>query len=234
MKTSRLELSSKRLGRITGAVYLLIILGGLFGGLVARGNIVDLQDAQATLSNLIGYESLYRLGFMSDLIMVLSDVLVSVLFFFLLWSTHKLVAFFSMIFRLMQSSILASNLINLFSPLLLIKQHGGIEQESLAKAVLHKLELFEYGYLISGVFFAINCLLMGYLLYKSQLFPNILGVFIGIASFGYMLNCISFFIIPDLVETSQVIMFVTAVVSELSICIYLLAIGTKKDVVLEY
>jgi len=95
--------------------------------------------------------------------------------------------------------------------------------------VMYKLEVFEYGYLISGVFFAINCLLMGYLLYKSELFPKILGIMIAIASFGYLFNCVTNFLIPSLIETSQILLLFTAVVAELLLRLWLLIKGTKVN-----
>jgi len=121
MKTNNIEFSSQKLGRLTGVFYFLIILCGLYGGMMVRGSIVVPANQSTTLQNLISNQVLFRIGFISDLIMVLSDVMVSVLFYFLLKQTNKIVAVFAAVFRLIQSAVLATNLTNLFSPLLLIK-----------------------------------------------------------------------------------------------------------------
>ncbi|NJO90197.1 MAG: DUF4386 domain-containing protein [Chloroflexia bacterium] len=236
METNKITFSSKKLGRITGVFYLLIILSGLFGGMAVRGTIVVPNDPSTTLQNLISNESLFRIGFISDLIMVLSDVMVSVLFYYLLKQTNKVVAVFAAVFRLIQSAVLAGNLINLFSPILMIKGHETMDQtqiNQLGANVLQKLEVFEYGYLISGVFFAFNCLLMGYLLYKSELIPNLLGIMIAVASLGYLFNCLTSFLAPSLIEVSQLFMFFTAVIAELTLCIWLIIKGTKISAFLE-
>jgi hypothetical protein len=226
-----LELSSRKTARLTGLFYLIIILGGLYGGLIVRASIVVPMAPEETLDNLLAHEQLFRMGFLADLAMVISDVMVSVLFYLLLKSTNSMIALFAMVFRLLQSSILGANLINLFSPVLLINAPEGLmERSELAAGVMQKMEAFEYGYLISGVFFAINCALMGYLLFKSELFPMIFGWLLGAAAFGYLFNCLAHFAIPTFIELSEMIMLFTAVIAELAFCLYLLVKGTRMDV----
>lgn len=220
----------KKIARITGLFYFLIILGGLFAGMIARGSIVDLTDPMQTLNKLIENESLFRLGFLGDLIMAISDVIVSILFYVLLKKTDKLVALLAMGFRMIQAALIGANLLNLFKPVLMIKGATGLDAEArsaLANDVMGAMEVFEYGYLLSGVFFAINCALMGYLLFKSEYFPKALGIMIGLASIGYMFNCMAHFVVPSMIELSQTLMFFTAVISELALCLYLLIKGVK-------
>lgn len=218
--------TTKKLARLTGVFYLFIIAGGLYGSLLVRGAIVDAQAPMATLNNLLSMEFTYRLGFLSDLLMVLSDAMVSVLFYVLLKRVNHTVALFAMVFRLVQTAVLAANLTNLYAPLLIIGQLTDVNPEA-AQAVALALQAFDYGYLISGVFFANNCLLMGYLIYHSQLIPRFIGVMIGLAAVGYLSNCLAYFILPGFIEASQLIMFVTAVLAELTLCIYLLVKGTR-------
>ena len=226
-----MELSSQKLGRLTGLFYFMIILSGLTGSLVFRGSIVDMHDPLATLQAIRGSELLYRLGFLSDLIMVMCDVIVSVLFYVLLRKVHRTIALFAMAFRLIQSSVLGANLINLFTPLLLINRTSASEHV-IADDILRSLELFDYGYLISGVFFAVNCLLMGYLIVHSTLIPKWIGVMIGLAAVGYMSNSLAYFVLPGFIEVSEMIMFLTAVLAEVALCFYLLIKGTKHTTML--
>ncbi len=230
MKTNELNLSTKALARTTGFFYLLIITGGLMSGMFVRGTLIDPANAEITLNNLVENESLFRLGFLGDLIMVLSDVIVSVLFYFLLVNVHKGLAIFAAVFRLLQSTVLGANLINLFKPILMIQGADKLSTEQLtdlSSDVLTQIQVFDYGYLISGVFFAINCLLMGVLLYKSADFPKIIGVMIFIAGLGYVFNSMASFIAPSLIEISTIVMLCTAVISELTFCAYLLIVGVR-------
>ncbi|WNJ17158.1 DUF4386 domain-containing protein [Pontibacter sp. G13] len=223
--------SSKKFARWTGLFYLLIITSGLTSGLVVRDALVDMADPHGTLQRIIQQETLYRIGFLCDTLMVISDVMVSVLFYYLLRSVHQLIALLAAVFRLMQSAILGANLINLFNPILMIQGHEilqGDQLQLLEQAVMTQLQIFEYGYLISGVFFAVNCAWMGYLLFHSQLFPKTLGVMIGLASIGYLSNCLAHFIAPNWIESSEMVMLLTAVIAELTLCLYLLIVGVRR------
>lgn len=231
MKTNELNLSTKTLARTTGFFYLLIITGGLLSGMFVRGTLIDPINADITLNNIMQNEFLFRLGFFGDLIMVLSDVIVSVLFYFLLVNVHKGIAIIATVFRLLQSTVLGANLINLFKPILMIQGADKMSTEQLAELsidVMTQMQVFEYGYLISGVFFAINCLLMGILLYKSVDFPRVIGVMIFVAGIGYLFNCVASFLIPSLIEISAMVMLFTAVIAELSFCAYLLIVGVRN------
>jgi hypothetical protein len=231
MKTNELNLSAKTLARTTGFFYLLIITGGLISGMFVRGTLIDLTNAEITLNNIIQNEALFRLGFLGDLIMVLSDVMVSVLFYFLLVNVHKGLAILAAVFRLLQSSVLGANLINLFKPVIMIQGAEKMSTEQLTELssdVLTQMQVFDYGYLISGVFFAINCLLMGVLLYKSADFPKFIGIMIFIAGLGYMFNSMASFLVPSLIEISAMVMLFTAVIAELTFCAYLLTAGVKN------
>ncbi len=224
--------SKRKLARTTGFFYLLIIVCGLMSGIFVREALIDPSDAKATLNNLIGNESLFRLGFLGDLIMVISDVIVSVLFYFLLKDVHRGLAIFAAVFRLMQSAILGANLINLFTPVLMIR---GVEQLSaeqssvLAEEVLTQLQVFDHGYLISGVFFGINCLLMGILLFHSMDFPKFLGLMLFAAGLGYLFNSMANFVAPSLIGISEIAMFFTAVIAEVTFCLYLLVKGIRDS-----
>jgi len=231
MKTNELNLSAKTLARTTGFFYLLIITGGLISGMFVRGTLIDHTNAEITLNNIIQNEALFRLGFLGDLIMVLSDVMVSVLFYFLLVNVHKGLAILAAVFRLLQSSVLGANLINLFKPVIMIQGAEKMSTEQLtelSRDVMTQMQVFDYGYLISGVFFAINCLLMGVLLYKSADFPKFIGIMIFIAGLGYMFNSMASFLVPSLIEISAMVMLFTAVIAELTFCAYLLTAGVRN------
>ncbi len=231
MKVPTKTFNAKTQGRLAGLFYLIIIAAGLYGGLMVRGTLVVLDDPIATFNNFMQHEQLFRVGFMSDLTMVIADVIIAILFYQLLRSTDEWIAKTATIFRLMQAAILGANLIHLFTPILQLAafNESTVDQASFGQELLLQMQIFEYGYLISGVFFAINCFLMGYLLYRSNLYPAFLGVMMGLAGIGYLTNCVASFAVPTFVEMSQIIMFFTAVIAEVCFCVYLLIWGAKPS-----
>lgn len=229
------NLTSRNLARTTGLFYLLIIVCGLFSGIAVRGSLVDFTDGTATVNNILENTQLYRVGFLCDVIMVVCDIIVSLLFFLLLKNVDRTVAIFATTFRLIQSSILAVNLINLYSPLLLTQGYSEIDTNQTAfvvSSVIHYLHLFEYGYLISGVFFSINCLLMGYLIWRSFIIPNYWGTALTLAGFAYLVNSIVSFVAPENSGFTQMLVLVFAIFGELGLCLFLLLKGTLTSPVI--
>lgn len=231
MSTNQINLSQTALARITGVLYLIIIICGLLSGMAVRAELINIQNPLETIQNIIHNEMLFRVGFLLDLIMVISDVLIALTFFFLLYKVNKIIAITATIFRLVQATILGINLLNLFSPLLYLDSFtiaNFNQQQQIASAVAHDLLAFEYGYLISGVFFAINCFGMGYLIIKSQIISKFWGYSIVVAGSAYLFNCIINFTIPYYSEYSQLLVLIFAVFAELGLCLYLIIKGTKK------
>ncbi|MCB0544978.1 MAG: DUF4386 domain-containing protein [Saprospiraceae bacterium] len=106
--------------RIAGILYLVIIVcAGFSEGFVRAGAIVP-GDAAATADNIVRSASLFRLGFASDLIAFLSDIAVAVLLYALLKPVNQTLALLTVFFRLAQSAILGINLLNHFTPIMLL------------------------------------------------------------------------------------------------------------------
>ncbi|MCB0544979.1 MAG: DUF4386 domain-containing protein [Saprospiraceae bacterium] len=92
------------------------------------------------------------------------------------------------------------------------------------------LEMHGYGYLISGVFFGLHCFFLGYLLYRSDYFPRILGILMVGASFAYLIDCFTNFLAPDLAPVTEWLVVTMAVIAELSFALWLLIKGVRPQV----
>ena len=66
--------SAKVNARTAGVLYLIIIISGLFSEVFVRTGIIVPGDATTTAANIESNTFLFRIGFISDLIMVMSDV----------------------------------------------------------------------------------------------------------------------------------------------------------------
>ena len=60
--------SNKILSRTAGLLYLIVILGIMFAEFYVRGNLVVWGDAMTTAQNILNSESLFRYGFVIELI----------------------------------------------------------------------------------------------------------------------------------------------------------------------
>ncbi len=231
MTTTITTTTAKKYGRTAGLLYLFIITCGLFSEIAVRANIIVPGNAIETANNILASESLFRMGFISDLIMALCDITLAVVFYQLLKPVNKTLALLAASLRLIQTAIIGMNLLNHLSAVLILDNPIYIEAmgatEVYSRVMLY-LEMHKYGYLISGVFFAFNCLVTGYLFIKSPYFPKILGGMLIAAGIGYLVNCAAYFIAPQLIELSEILLLLTAVTAELTVCIWLLVKGVKK------
>ncbi len=223
--TTVIEKTTIRNARLTGLLYLIIIICGLFTEMFVRGTMVVAGDALTTVNNIKAGEGVFRIGFVSDLIMVIADIGVAVLFYLLLKPVNKTLSMLAAIFRLVQATIIAINLINHFAVILLI---NGTNPEFIQTQTMFYIEMHTYGYLISGVFFGLSCIVLGYLFSKSTLFPKILGYMIAIGGAGYLIDCFTNFLAPQYGDITEVIVLFTAVIAELATCLWLLVRGVKR------
>jgi hypothetical protein len=66
--------------------------------------------------------------------------------------------------------------------------------------------------------------------YKSEIIPKIMGVFLMIACFGYLIDFLGYFLFPeDFGETIiPTIVSISQALGEMGICLWLLIMGVKE------
>ena len=74
MNASTLDLSPKTLARVGGALYVFIIVAGVFGEIFVRDALIVSGNAAATAANVAAHEGLWRLGIAGDLLMHVADL----------------------------------------------------------------------------------------------------------------------------------------------------------------
>jgi hypothetical protein len=208
----------------------IIVSAGFAEGFVRSGLVVA-GDPSTTASNILASPTLFRLGFFADLVAFLADAAVAVLLYVILQSTQRTLALVAAAFRLVAHPAIGSlNLLSHFGALLVLdgagplRTFGEAEREGLAMLAL---DLHGYGYVIAGAFFGIHCVLLGYLLYRSELFPRILGILLCAAGGGYLFESYAVFVAPSLDGLAGSLVVVTAGIGEVALCLYLLVRGVR-------
>ncbi len=228
MNTIQTFRKMKTNARMAGILYLVIIISGLFSEMFVRSGLISPEDAMATAQNISSNETLFRFGFFSDLLMVMSDVGVALLLYLLLKPVNKGLSMLASFFRLAQATVLGINLLNMYLPMLLLNNAGylsSFSSEQINALVLLYLNAHSYGYLISGVFFGISCVVLGYLIFNSPNFPKWLGILVAAAGFSYLIDSLTNFLFPELASSSEYLVVSVAVLSELSLCMFLIIKG---------
>jgi len=232
MKAQGSEPSPLVLARYAGILYLVIIICAGFAEGFVRSSLIVPGDAAATAGNILAHEGLFRLGFAADLLAFISDLVVAVLFYLLLKPVSKTLSLIAAFFRVLAHPAIASvNLLNHFAALLLLSGAGYLSpfnEDQVNAMVLMSLETHRYGYLIGGAFFGFHCLLLGYLLIRSDLFPGILGILMAVASLGYLAESFGNFLFPGYEDVLTLTVAVPAVIAEVSLCLWLVIRGVKR------
>lgn len=217
--------------RVAGALYLVIIVCAGFAEGYVRTSLVVPGDPSATASNIVASVTLFRLGLFADLVAFMADAGVAVLLYVILRSTAPTIALLAAAFRLVAHPAIASlNLLNHLGALLVLDGGGPLsafDQAQREELALFAMDLHGYGYVVGGAFFGVHCALLGYLLYRSDLFPRLLGVLLGAAAIGYLFESFAVFVAPGLESVASTLVVVTASVGEVGLCLYLLVRGVR-------
>ena len=216
--------------RIAGALYLVIILTATFAELYVRERLVVYGDAAATAVNILAHEPLYRLGGAAMLVALVSDVAVALIFYQLFRPVSKTVSLIAAAFRLMDVAVLGVNLLNHFAPLIHSKALGGaFTPDQLQALSLASLRSYAQGFNIGMVFFGFNCLLMGYLIFRSAFLPRILGGLMALAGLSYLTNSFVSFLSPAWAGNLFPYIMAPPFVAETSLSLWLLAVGLNAE-----
>lgn len=231
MKTEMDYTSLRSTARITGILYLVIIAAAGFAQGVVRGDILVAGDPAATAAAVAAGESLFRVGLAADLLAFLADAAVAVLLYVLLRPVNKTAALVAAAFRLVAHPAIAGlNLLNHYAAVLFAGGIGSAAafEPAVAQALsAAALELHGYGYLIAGAFFGVHCALVGYLLYASGYMPKVLGILMGVAAAGYLVETFGGFLLPAYAGLYGWIVGVTAAVGEVSLALWLVVKGVS-------
>ncbi|MDZ7650352.1 MAG: DUF4386 domain-containing protein [Cytophagales bacterium] len=86
-----------------------------------------------------------------------------------------------------------------------------------------------YGYSISLLLLGCCFLIHGYLIFKYEFLPKVLGILIQIAGIGYMTNGFTHILEPSLTAWTFPIIILPVLVAETSLSIWLLVKGVDVD-----
>lgn len=225
---TRSDHDPRRLARLAGVLYVVIIACGLFSELVVRSTLIVRGDAAATAANILEADALFRSGVVSDLVMVLADVGIAIALYVLLAPVGRALSATAAAFRLTQAAVLTLNLLHQYAALLVLR-HGGalstFDTDQLEALALLLLELHRYGYLLALVLFAGNLLVTGRLLYRSGFLPRTLGVLSVLAAAGYMADTLMFLLLAGYDGAASELVLAPAFVFEIGFAAWLLVKG---------
>ena len=221
-------ISNKSLARIAGFCYLVVIATGLFSEVFVRQTLRVSNDALTTAHNIQNNEMLFRWGFVADLINFVVGIPTILIIYHFFKKSNKILLQIALALVIIQTAIIAVNLLNQITPLLLLANDtylNTFQQSQLATLSLLSLNIQSQGYAIGLVFFGFYCILIGFVIYKTNAMPRVIGVLYAIAGLCYLINSFTMFLSKGFANPIFVYLAIPIFIGELSVCLWLLIKG---------
>lgn len=218
--------------RLTGLLYLLVIvLAGSSQGYI-RGMLINYDDPSLTAAKILENIAMFRAGLTLDLLAFILDAVISVLLYQMFKSYGKNMAMIAAVLRLIAHPAIGS--LNLLNHYLAYQVLGGADfLTTFSPAQLESLSMLfidahRYGYLIAGGFFGVHCLLLGILIFRSNTIPNFIGGFLIGSATGYLIETFGNFNLPGYEHYTALIVGISAAIGEVTFTLYLIVKGKKS------
>ncbi|WP_341861309.1 DUF4386 domain-containing protein [Gymnodinialimonas sp. 57CJ19] len=224
--------SSRAYARVTGLLYLIIALAGGFAILYVPSTLNVPGDPAATFANITAQRGLFHAGLVGDVVMMMAEVLVCVMLYFIFKPVNETLSLAASFARLMMVAVMAAMLF--FHAGALALADGTVPLGSFSE--LQRLELaglmrhiHDAGVWIWQLFFCLHLLLLGGLVIRSGLFPRVFGVGLMVGGVGYLVDSVQMFALPHATTLAAVKLALLGIVSlsEIGFALWLLIRGPR-------
>jgi hypothetical protein len=191
----------KRLARIAGVLYLLVGISGGFAQGFVEPKMYVAGNAAATAANVVANSGLVRAGVVADLFDATIFVFLAMTLYLLLHHVHHSAARAMVVLVAISAAIESLNTVFEFAGLRVATDSAYAAAFGTAGSnalVLLLLDTQHYGLLMAQIFFGLWLAPLGYLVYKSGLFPKALGVVLIVGAACYLLDVVALFLVPDI------------------------------------
>ena len=220
----------KRLARVAGVLYLLVGIFGAFAEGFVEPKMYVAGDAAATAGNVVANSGLVRMGVVADLLDGTVFVFLAMTLYILLKHVHQSAARAMLVFVALATAITCLNAVFEFEGLRVATDGSFAAAFGTAGSnalVLLLLDTQHYGLLIAQIFFGLWLVPLGYLAYRSGLFPKALGVMLILGGACYLVDMLAALLVPDFGQKIHTFVVIPSAIAEISMVLYLLVIGVK-------
>lgn len=191
-----LEVTNKSVRRasvIAGIGLLLMAVLAAFGELVVLQDLVTRGDATQTANNIMNSEGMFRLSIASLFLVAVLDLIVAWALFIVFEQVNRTLSLLAAWFRAIYAGILLVAISQLVGVISILSNPGyftGFSTEQLHAQVLLSINSY-YGIWHAGLLlFGLHLLLLGYLAYRSEYVPKVVGILLVIAGLGYAVDSV--------------------------------------------
>jgi len=213
--------------RAAGILYILPFILS-FAAIMLRDGLIVQGDATTTANNIMDSESTFLLSIVLDVIVQVVFIFLVFLLYWLLKPVNKNHANLMATLFLVSVPIAIYNMVNLLAALQVLSGADyltAFTQDQLNAQALHYINLHEQGIMVAYVFWGLWLFPLGYLVYRSDFIPRVVGIFLMISCFGYLIDFCAYFFLPDFDVAANMI----TGWAELVLCLWLLVKGVNVE-----
>lgn len=223
--------SINKIARISGVLYLVITAAAIVAHMYVPSTLIVPGDAATTAANISADESLFRIGIAAELVILLSELALSILLYVLLKPVNNTLSLIAAVSRLAMTAIHGVNLLNQVFALLLVGGAGylsAFSAEQLQSLMMLFLDAYDTGFTIGIVFLTVHVFALGTLIFRSGYIPKALGILFLLAAVGYLIDSTALLFVPGYETTPAPIMLIIAV-AEIAFPVWLLIKGVNVE-----
>jgi uncharacterized protein DUF4386 len=183
--------------RITGLVYLAMILVAPFSLLYVPGKLIVRDNAAATAKNILAHETLFRLSIFGDLIGHVIFICLGIALYRLLSNVNKTWAALMVGFVLVSAAVGFLDTLNNIAAVIFFKgaEFLSVFDKAQREALgMFFIKLHNQGIFMDEIFWGVWLFPFGWLVYLSGFLPRFLGIWLMLACFGWVaLSAIAIF-----------------------------------------
>jgi hypothetical protein len=175
--------------RLTGILFLLTILGGIFAQAIVSDRLLVFSDAAATAKNILANRGLFQASFTVYLIEMACQIASIALFYRLMKPVNGNIALVSAFIELAGSVMKTFSRLFYITPLFVLSNPPALSAfnaDQLRAIALLLLKINDRGAALALAFFGVSGFLHGYLIFRSTFLPRFLGVLGMIAGVGWL------------------------------------------------
>lgn len=218
-------------GRLAGALYLVVVVTGLFCLAYVPGQLTVVGNPRATLANIVASDSIFRMGIAAFLIMQIAYLLLPLALYRLFAPVDRTLALLMVALATIGVAVGLAALMHRIEALWLLTDP--VASRTLAKAQIESaaigaLTAYRSGLQVAQLFWGLWLLPFGLLVLRSGWLPKILGALLVAGCFGYLVQVFGDLLVPSYAE-SQLARYVPlpAALGEIGTCLWLLVAGAR-------
>ena len=220
----------KKTTRIAGLLYLINAITAAIGIIIIPGKLIVQNNIAETARSILSNELLFRFGILNSFTSQIVFVFLGLILYKLFENVNRNlsrnllalviasvpVAFYIIFNQLDAYQILHTNFMTSF------------EQTKIQELAMLKLQAYQNGIVLIGIFWGLWLIPFGQLVYKSGFIPKIFGALLIAGGVSYLFDVTVFILFPEFHDKTNILVAFTSSIAELSMVLWFLIKGIKS------